>query len=111
MKLAWRLAVAGAVFKVAIGPIMGLLFKAGLRVMLAGGPIKAVKAAFFGGFANVRACVGRAESYSRRPLCRHTLPLTSGMHAPQVFGTISSVLAGRGPLDAVARFFGKLARG
>ena len=56
MKLAWRLAVAGAVFKVAIGPFMGLLFKAGLRVMLAGGPIKAVKAAFFGGFANVRAC-------------------------------------------------------
>ena len=110
MKLAWRLAVAGAVFKVAIGPFMGLLFKAGLRVMLAGGPIKAVKAAFFGGFANVRAFGERAFILTPSP-CRHTRPLTSGLHAPQVFGTISSVLAGRGPLDAVARFFGKLARG
>ena len=111
MKLAWRLAVAGAVFKVAIGPFMGLLFKAGLRVMLAGGPIKAVKAAFFGGFANVRACGERAFVLTPSPVPPHTAADEWHACAAQVFGTISSVLAGRGPLDAVARFFGKLARG
>ena len=80
LKLAWRLAVLGMVMRL-IGPF--LMKRAGglaMKVMLSGGPINAIKAAFFGSFANL-------------------------------FGGLASLLAGKGPLDGIASFFGKCARG
>jgi hypothetical protein len=80
LKLLWRLQVLFFIFRLAAKPLQKVAMGVGLRVMMAGGPIKALKGAFFGTFASI-------------------------------FADLASLLTGRGPLNGLANFFGKLARG
>ena len=80
LKLSWRLMVLSFVLRTVGKAAMGPLMQFGLKIMMAGGPIKATKLAFFGTLADL-------------------------------FGGIAAFLAGRGPLDGIASFFGNLARG
>ena len=72
MKLGWRLVVFSMVLRLVGKFAMGKLMKFGLGIMMAGGPIRALKGAFFGLWASI-------------------------------FGALSSLLAGRGPLDGLSR--------
>ena len=55
LKLLWRLQVLFFIFRLVAKPLQKMAMQIGLRVMLAGGPIKAMKGAFFGTFASVFA--------------------------------------------------------
>ena len=64
LKLAWRLVVFGIIVRLVAKPAMGLVMKAGMGVMMAGGPIRALRTGFFGSLADAFAglavvCSGR----------------------------------------------------
>ena len=64
LKLAWRLIAFGLVVRVLLKPAAGMLFRMGVGIVMAGGPIRALQSSLFGTMAQIFAAL--ASFFSTR---------------------------------------------
>lgn len=104
LKLAWRLIAFGLVVRVLLKPAAGMLFRMGVGIVMAGGPIRALQSSFFGTMARIFAAL--ASFFSRRG--------SSFSGAADMFGRLAQGCDDRRPAGAgmgglggnLADFFG-----
>ena len=104
LKLAWRLIAFGLVVRVLLKPAAGMLFRMGVGIVMAGGPIRALQSSLFGTMAQIFAAL--ASFFSTRG--------SSFGGAADVFGRLAQGCDDRRPAGAgigglggnLADFFG-----